>query len=110
MDEALRGLLDELLAAGREHDEQEAIHAQRLLNLEADTAQLMAILIQSGRRTRVLEIGTSNGYSAIWLAWALRPLGGHLVSIERDGAKQAEADANLRRAGLRALVTLHQGG
>jgi predicted O-methyltransferase YrrM len=109
MDEALRGLLDELLAAGREHDAGEAVHARRLLNLEAETAQLMAILVRNGRRTRVLEIGTSNGYSAIWLAWALRPLGGHLVSIERDGAKQAEAEANLRRAGLRDLVTLRQG-
>ncbi len=109
MDEALRRLLDGLLAAGRERDEREAVHARRLLNLEADTAQLMAILIRSSRRTRALEIGTSNGYSAIWLAWALRPLGGHLVSIERDAAKQAEAYANLRRAGLRALVTLHQG-
>jgi predicted O-methyltransferase YrrM len=109
MDKALRRMLDQLLAAGREHDEREAVHAQRLLNLEADTAQLMAILIQSSRRTRVLEIGTSSGYSAIWLAWALRPLNGHLVSIERDGAKQAEADANLRRAGLREVVTLRQG-
>ncbi|MFN8513804.1 MAG: class I SAM-dependent methyltransferase [Thermomicrobiales bacterium] len=109
MDEELRRVLDGLLAAGREHDEREAVHARRLLNLEADTAQLMAILIQSGRRTRVLEIGTSNGYSAIWLAWALRPLGGHLTSIERDGAKQAEADANLRRVGLREVVTLREG-
>ncbi len=109
MDEALRQLLAELLATGREHDGQEAIHAQRLLNLEADTAQLLAILVQNGRRTRVLEIGTSNGYSAIWLAWALRPHGGHLASIERDGAKQADADANLRCAGLREVVNLHQG-
>lgn len=109
MDEALRQLLDGLLTAGREHDEREAIHAQRLLNLEADTARLLAILVRSSRRTRMLEIGTSNGYSAIWLAWALRPLNGHLVSIERDAAKQAEADGNLRRAGLRDLVTLRQG-
>ena len=109
MDEALRRLLDAMLTAGREHDEREADHARRLLNLEADTARLVAILVQSGRRTRLLEIGTSNGYSAIWLAWALRPRGGHLVSIERDAAKQAKADANLRRAGLRDLVTLRQG-
>lgn len=109
MDDGLTRLLNALLAAGRAHDEGEAVHARRLLNLEADTAQLLAILVRSGRRTRVLEIGASNGYSAIWLAWALRPLDGHLVSIERDSAKLAEADANLRRAGLRALVTLREG-
>lgn len=109
MDGTLQRLLDDLLAAGRAHDAAEAVHARRLLNLEAETARLVAILVRSGRRTRVLEIGTSNGYSAIWLAWALRPLGGHLVSVERDAAKVAEADANLRRAGLRDLVTLREG-
>ncbi len=87
MDESLRQLLADLLAAGRVHDEGEAVHTRRLVNLEADTAQLMAILVQSTRRARVLEIGTSNGYSALWLAWALRPLDGRLISIERDAAK-----------------------
>jgi predicted O-methyltransferase YrrM len=109
MDKTLRQLLEDLLASGREHDAQEAVHAHRLLNLEAETAQLIAIMVRSGRRLRVLEIGTSNGYSAIWLAWALCPLGGHLISIERDAAKQAQADTNLRRAGLRDLVDLVHG-
>src|SRR5215208_1562850 len=71
MDKTLRQLLDHLLASGRDHDAQEAVHAHRLLNLEPETAQLIAIMVRSGRRMRVLEIGTSNGYSAIWLAWAL---------------------------------------
>ena len=109
MDPQIAQTLADMLAAGRSHDAGEAVHARRLLNLEAETAQLLALLIRSARRTRVLEIGTSNGYSAIWLAWALRPLGGHLTSIERDEAKQAEADANLRRVGLRAGVTLRAG-
>ena len=109
MDESLRRLLDGLLAAGRTHDEGEATHAKRLLNLEADTAQLVALMVRSARRALVLEIGTSNGYSAIWLAWALRPIGGQLISIERDAAKLSEADTNLRRAGLRAGVELRLG-
>ncbi len=41
-----------------------------MLNLEPETAGLTSLLIRSGRRTRLLEIGASNGYSAIWLAWA----------------------------------------
>lgn len=109
MGPALRALLDDLLAAGRAHDEGESEHARRLLNLEADTAQLLAILVRLGRRTRLLEIGTSNGYSTIWLAWAARPAGGRVVSIERDAAKSGEADANLRRAGLRDRVELLVG-
>lgn len=109
MDAPLGRLLDELLAEGRLHDDREAVHAKRFLNLEADTARLMAIVVRTARRTRMLEIGTSNGYSTIWLAWALRPLEGHLVSIERDAAKQRAAAANLERAGLRGMVTFCLG-
>ena len=41
-----------------------------MLNLEPETAQFLNILVRSSRRTRLLEIGTSNGYSTIWLARA----------------------------------------
>jgi predicted O-methyltransferase YrrM len=54
----------------------------------------------------LLEIGTSNGYSTIWLAWASRAIGGHISSIDREAYKQVLADANLRRAGLRDVVDL----
>jgi predicted O-methyltransferase YrrM len=64
--------------------------------------------VRSGQRTRVLEIGTSNGYSTIWLAAAVQP-GGRVTSVERDAARQAQADANLRRAGLRQAVDLLLG-
>src|SRR3712207_1669926 len=109
MDDKLRRLLDDLSATGRDHEAREAVHGRRLLNLEPDTAQLLAILVRNGRRRRMLEIGTSNGYSTIWLAWALQPLGGRLISVERDAAKQAQADANLCRADLRGQVELILG-
>jgi predicted O-methyltransferase YrrM len=108
-EESIAQLLAELEAHGLEHDAHESVHARRLLNLEPDTAQLVSILVQSGRRTRLLELGTSNGYSTIWLARALRATGGRLISIERDAAKQAQADASLRRAGLREVVDLRLG-
>ena len=109
MDEALRGLLDELAAAGAAHGAREPEHARRLLNLEPETAGLVSVLVGAGRRTRVLEIGTSNGYSTIWLAWSVRLVGGRVVSVDRDAGKQAQADANLRRAGLRGRVELILG-
>src|SRR5579859_3386063 len=109
MDRALTDLLDDLSAAGLAHDAGEAEHSRRRLNLEADTARLVAILVRSGRRSRVLEIGTSNGYSTIWLAWAVRGAGGTVTSIERDAGKQAEAAENLRRAGLLGAVRLIHG-
>ena len=55
----------------------------------------------SGRRKRqVLELGTSNGYSTLWLADAVRATGGHLVSVELDPDRSAEAARNLARGGL----------
>lgn len=48
----------------------------------------------------MLEIGTSNGYSALWFADALRDTGGRLTTVEIDGERAATARRNLVRAGL----------
>lgn len=109
MDASLRALLAELEEAGRLNDEREQERSKKMLNLEPETARLIGILLRSSKRTRLLEIGTSNGYSTIWLAWAMRVTGGHVTSIDRDADKQRLADENLRRAGLRALVELRHG-
>ena len=109
MDASLRALLADLEEAGRLNDEREQERSKKMLNLEPETARLIGILLRSSKRTRLLEIGTSNGYSTIWLAWAMRVTGGHVTSIDRDADKQRLADENLRRAGLRALVELRHG-
>jgi len=106
MDATLAELLDEIARSGRDHDQHEASHDRRMLNLEPDTARLVSLLVRSSARQRVLEIGTSNGYSTLWLAWSVRPQGGKVISIDRDAGKQELADANLRRAGLREVVEL----
>jgi predicted O-methyltransferase YrrM len=124
MEESLRQLLRELEAHGREHDARETEHSRKLLNLEPGTAQLLSILLRGTGATRVLEIGTSNGYSTIWLAWALAEslralqaahatgdgtLDGSLISIERKPEKQALARENLQRAGLAECADLRLG-
>lgn len=102
----LQQLLTELYEEGQRNDAREQERSKKMLNLEPETAQLLSILIRNGRRTRILEIGTSNGYSTIWLAWAAHTTGGRVTSIDRDASKQALADANLRRAQLRERVDL----
>ncbi len=109
MEAALRQLLTELEETGRRNDAQEQDRSKKMLNLEPETAHLLSILIRSSRRTRLLEIGTSNGYSTIWLAWATHQISGHVTSIDRDEHKLALADTNLRRAGLREIVDLIHG-
>ena len=80
-----------------------------MLNLEPETAGLVALLARSSAAERVLEIGTSNGYSTIWLAWATAPVGGRVTSIERNPAKHAMARDNLTRAGFQDRVDLRLG-
>jgi predicted O-methyltransferase YrrM len=109
MNDQVQQLLLELETWGKEHDTHEAEHSKRMLNLEPDTAQLISIFIQSGQRTRILEIGTSNGYSTIWLASATQTTAGHVTSIEHSPEKWAMAVENLKRAGLSERATLLQG-
>lgn len=109
MEDAVIKTLAEIEAWGREHDAQESEHGKKMLNLEPDTARLLSILVQSGRRNRLLEVGTSNGYSTVWLAWAARQNNGHVISIEHSAEKRAMAEENLRRVGLRDTVTLYEG-
>lgn len=109
MEPALRALLEELAAFGREHDAREPEHARRMLNITPDTGAFLAILIQATGARRILEVGTSNAYSTIWLAWAAGRTDGHVTTIERSAEKAAMARANLARAGLLDRVTLCEG-
>jgi len=109
MDANLRTLLNELEEMGKSNDASVQDRRRKMLNLEPATAQLLNMFVRSSRRQRLLEIGTSNGYSTIWLAWAVQAVGGHVTSIDRDEDKHALADTNLRRAGLRAAVDLVRG-
>ena len=57
----------------------------------------------------VLELGTSNGVSTVWLAEALAATGGRLVSVELDAGRSRAAGENLERAGLDGVVELRTG-
>ena len=61
------------------------------------------------RATRILEVGTSNAYSTIWLADAARATGGRVVTLERDPNKARLARENLARAGVAAWVEVREG-
>src|SRR5690242_7227152 len=107
----LEDLLRQLEEEGQTYDAAQAEHRNKRLNLEAPTARLLQLLILSGRRRRVLEIGTSNGFSALWIADALRRISGAepLISIERHADRAAEARKNLARAGLDSWVNIQVG-
>jgi predicted O-methyltransferase YrrM len=109
MDAALQSLLAELEEQGNRNDATQTDYSHRMLNLDSATARVLALWVRSARRQSVLEVGTSNGYSTLWLAWAISSNGGKLTSVDRLAEKHALADANLRRAGLRDSVELATG-
>lgn len=106
MNAEVRRLLRELEEQGRAHDAREPEHSRKVLNLEPETAEIVSMLARGSRAKRVLEIGTSNGYSTIWLADAVAPAGGIVISIDRSAEKQKMARENLSRAGLLERVDL----
>jgi predicted O-methyltransferase YrrM len=109
MDERGLAWLDELARLGEAHDARETEHRRRKLNITPDTGRLLWILVHGARATRILEVGTSNGYSTIWLADAARETGGRVITLERNPEKVAEARANLARARLTDHVEIREG-
>jgi predicted O-methyltransferase YrrM len=111
MDSDLQLFLERLEQEGLAHDAAQTEHRRKRLNLEGSTAQLLQLLLLAGSRKRVLEIGTSNGYSALWIAQALRQIPGAepLITVERDPDRAAHARENLSRAGLNGWASVRVG-
>ncbi len=101
-----RAFADSLYAAGREHDAGQDDRLARWRNVEPETAELLGVLIRAMGARRVLEIGTSNGYSTIWLADAVEATGGRVVSLEIEPARTALAAEHLAGAGVGDVVEL----
>jgi predicted O-methyltransferase YrrM len=93
---------EEILASSRAHDDAEPDRLRRFRNVEPETAALLALLVRAVRAHTILEIGTSNGYSTIWLADAVDFTGGMVTSVEIDPQRTEMARANLHRAALGA--------
>jgi predicted O-methyltransferase YrrM len=109
MDPEIRNFLRQLEEHARTHDARESEHSRKLLNLEPETAELLSILARSARARRILEIGTSNAYSTIWLAASVGADGGSIISIDRSPEKHKLAHENLRATGLARFVELRLG-
>ncbi len=80
-----------------------------MANVDTRHGRLMRVLVESTGAKTVVEIGTSNGYSALWLCLGLRSTGGKLITHEIDPQTAAMARANFKRAGVDDLVTVVEG-
>jgi predicted O-methyltransferase YrrM len=73
-------------------------------NVPMADGQALSDLVLSNGYTRALEIGTSTGHSAIWIAWALSKTGGKLITIEIDEGRHNQALKNFEEAGLSEFI------
>jgi predicted O-methyltransferase YrrM len=80
-----------------------------LLPVGPASGRLMNILIKSLSKPTILELGTSYGYSGIWLAEAARATGGRVITMELSAEKSAYARERAVRAGLADVVDYRVG-
>jgi caffeoyl-CoA O-methyltransferase len=76
----------------------------RDMNVPTADGQVLYDLVVENGYTKALEIGTSTGHSAIWIAWALSKAGGKLITIEIDERRYRQALANFEAAGLSEYI------
>ena len=79
------------------------------LNVTTREGRVLRQLTEALGAKRVVEIGTSSGYSTIWLALGVRSTGGKVLTHEIDPERIKMATANFRKAGVDDLVTIIAG-
>jgi predicted O-methyltransferase YrrM len=73
-------------------------------NVPYEDGKVLYDLIIKNRYKSALEIGTSTGHSAIWIAWALSKTGGKLITIEIDEDRHKTALKNFKKAGVEEFI------
>jgi predicted O-methyltransferase YrrM len=80
-----------------------------LLPVGREAGWFLHSLIMAKRPARILELGTSYGYSTLFLADAAKQVGCRVITMELADYKQAEARAQLTKAGLAEVVDFRLG-
>ena len=106
MSESLETLKIELERFGEANDGATDERPRRMLNITRETGEFLAVLVRAMAARRVLEIGTSNGYSTLWLAEAAHVTGGAVTTVEVSAYKRGLAAVTFERSGLASCITL----
>jgi caffeoyl-CoA O-methyltransferase len=79
-------------------------YSWRDMNVPEADGQILYDIVLENKYKKALEIGTSTGHSAIWIAWALSKTGGKLITVEIDEERYREAVSNFQEAGLSEYI------
>lgn len=77
--------------------------------VDDDVARMLQVLITLARPQKILEIGTSIGFSTVSMAKSAMPYGGKIVTIELDAAVAAQAAKNFEREGVSEQIEVKIG-
>jgi predicted O-methyltransferase YrrM len=80
-----------------------------LLEVGESVATFMNLLVRDSKAKTILEVGTSYGYSTLWLAEAVRAVEGRVITLDLSAEKQAIARAGIEKAGLSSQVEFRCG-
>ena len=98
MHEVMRGL-----------EEQAAQDQRSLRQVPVDVARCLSLLAMSAPHGAFLELGSSGGYSSLWLSLAARARGVTLTTVDLDEKKVALARENISHAGAAGSVQVVHG-
>lgn len=90
-------------------DEMDRKQRRGMMNVPNRDGRLLRILSETSGAKRVVEIGTSNGFSGLWLCLALRKTNGKLITFEYNAKRASLARQNFKQAGVEHMVELVEG-
>jgi predicted O-methyltransferase YrrM len=79
------------------------------LSVGAVEGRMLRLLVEAADAKSVVEIGTSTGYSGLWICMALQSTGGRLTTFEIDRGRAELAREHFRKAGVEQMVTVVEG-
>ena len=111
MNQKIKTVLDKLAKqAELEKTRQvDVLPQNRMLAITADTGKFFNILLRAMQAKKILEIGTSTGYSTLWLADAILDNHGHITTIEQNNSKVIRAKKNFEEAEIDNVIDIKNG-
>lgn len=109
MDANFKNYMQQLYVAFSTHDAAQDHRLARYRNIEPDSALFLAIQIRLKQAKQILEIGTSTGYSTLWLADAAKVTQGHVDTVEIDDSRIIQAKQHAQHLQLSEYIHFHQG-
>ena len=109
IDETAQAVMARLEAQDAGERERGAPRSERLRQISPEVGRFLHTVALARQLRTIVEIGTSGGYSTIWLSLAARTAGASVTTLELDPKKVAAATANLRAAGLDGVATVIEG-